>query len=156
MLAPYVASPQRVVDRMLELANLKPGEKLYDLGAGDGRIVITAAQRYNVKAVGVEISDKLVRSADDMIDRLGLQQRASMIHADIFDVDFSDADVVTIFLATQSNEKLRPRLEKLLKPGALVISHDFAVPGWKPKLVDKAEDHHRHAIYVYQMPPTKE
>lgn len=153
-LAPYVASPQRVVDRMLEVAQLKPGETLYDLGCGDGRVLVTAVERYRARAVGVEISGKLVRSANDLISRLGIQNEARVVHGDLLDVDFSAADVVTIYLQPQANEKLRPRMESLLKPGARVVSFAFPVPGWKPKLVDTSDDR-RHVIYLYQMPPLK-
>ncbi len=158
-LAPYVVSPQQIVDRMLELADLKSSETLYDLGSGDGRILITAVQRYRAKAVGVEISDALVSSTTDRILRLGLQNEARVIHSDMLLVDLSPADVVTIYLATDSNEILRPNLEKYLKPGARVVSHDYAVMGWKPKLIDKDLPEARgHVIYLYQMPqnqPTK-
>lgn len=156
-LAPYVVSPQRIVERMLELADLKPGEVLYDLGSGDGRIVITAAQRYHAKAVGVEISDALVASSTERIAKLGLQNWASVIHGDLLQVDLSPADVVTIYLMTGSNEILRPNLEKYLKPGARVVSHEYAVPGWKPKLVEKADeaDARNHVIYLYTIPRKK-
>ena len=153
-LAPYVSSPFHAVDRMLELAALKPGETLYDLGAGDGRIVISAA-RQGVKAVGVEIDEKLVKSANDRILKLGLQNRAKVIQGDLLEADLAPADVVVIFLQTQLNEKLRPRLEKYLKPGSRVLSYSFAVPGWKPVLVDRADDHSGHLIYLYEMPPVK-
>ena len=136
-LAPYVVSPQEIVDRMLELADLKPGEKLYDLGSGDGRILITAVTRFKAKAVGVEISDDLVASTNARIHRLGLDNDAQVIHGNFLDVDLSPADVVTLYLATDANEMLRPNLEKYLKNGARVVSHDYAMPGWKPKLVDK-------------------
>jgi ubiquinone/menaquinone biosynthesis C-methylase UbiE len=155
-LAPYVVSPQAIVDRMLEMADLKPSETLYDLGSGDGRILITAVQRFRAKAVGVEISDSLVDSATDRILKLGLQNSARVIHADFMQVDLSPADVVTIYLATDSNEILRPNLEKYLKKGARVVSHDYAVTGWKPKLVDKDVPEARgHVIYLYEMSATK-
>lgn len=155
-LAPYVVSPQNIVDRMLELADLKPGEMLYDLGSGDGRILITAVQRFHAKAVGVEISDALVQSTSDRIKKLGLQNDARVIHGDLLQVDLSPADVVTIYLATDANEMLRPNLEKYLKPGARVVSHEYAVPNWKPKLVDKSDPAaHGHFIYLYVMPQKK-
>lgn len=140
---------------MLELASLRSGETLYDLGAGDGRIVITAAQKYDVKAVGIEMSPKLVLSANDRIAKLGLQNRAKLIEGDLLQADLSPADVVVIFLQTPSNEELRPRLEKYLKPGARVVSYSFAVPGWKPKSVDRTDEHSGHLIYLYEMPPAK-
>jgi protein-L-isoaspartate O-methyltransferase len=154
-LAPYVVSPQEIVDRMLEMADLRPGEKLYDLGSGDGRILITAVVRFKAKAVGVEISDDLVSSTNARIRRLGLDNDAQVIHGNFLDVDLSPADVVTLYLATDANEILRPNLEKYLKRGSRVVSHDYTVPGWKPKLVDKDPDIHGHLIYLYEMPPKK-
>jgi protein-L-isoaspartate O-methyltransferase len=155
-LAPYVVSPQDIVDRMLELANLKSGETLYDLGSGDGRILFTASQRYHAKAVGVEISSRLVKSTNDRIIQLGLQNLVSVIHGDLMEVDLSPADVVTIYLMTNSNEILRPNLEKYLRAGARVVSHEYAVPGWKPRYVEKADpDSRGHVIYLYTMPPKK-
>ncbi len=155
-LAPYVVSPQQIVDRMLELADVKAGETLYDLGSGDGRVLITAVQRFRAKAVGIEISDALVKSTNERIQRLGLQNEAKVIHGDLLEVDLSPADVVTIYLATDSNEILRPNLEKYLKPGARVVSHDYVVPGWKPKFVDKDLPEARgHVIYLYQVAAQK-
>jgi|ERR1700722_1616538 len=154
-LAPYVVSPQEIVDRMLELADLRPGEKLYDLGSGDGRILVTAVVRFKAKAVGVEISDDLVASTNDRIHRLGLDNDARVIHGNFLDTDLSPADVVTLYLATDANELLRPNLEKYLRNGARVVSHDYRVPGWKPKLVDKDPERHGHIIYLYEMPPKK-
>jgi len=154
-LAPYVSSPTRVVDRMLDLANIKPGEVLYDLGCGDGRILIAAAEKYKAKAVGIEISPKLVAEATANIHKEGLDDQARVIQGDLLSTDLSGADVVTIYLVTSLNEKLRPRLEKYLKPGTRVISHDYAVPGWKPSHVEQTDNHHTHLIYVYEMPPVK-
>src|ERR1700735_2840732 len=154
-LAPYVVSPQEIVDRMLELADLKPGEKLYDLGSGDGRVLITAVVRFKAKAVGVEISDNLVDSTNARIRRLGLDNNAQVIHGNFLDVDLSPANVVTLYLATDANELLRPHLEKYLKNGSRVVSHEYAMPGWKPKLVDKDPERHGHTIYLYEMPPKK-
>ena len=155
-LAPYVVSPQQIVDRMLELADPKPSETVYDLGSGDGRILITAVQRYRAKAVGIEISDALVQSTTDRIQKLGLQNEARVIHADFLQVDLSPADVVTMYLATDTNEMLRPNLEKHLRIGARVVSHDYAVPGWKATIVDRDLPEARgHVIYLYRMPKKK-
>jgi SAM-dependent methyltransferase len=155
-LAPYVASPQQIVDRMLELADPKPNETVYDLGSGDGRILITAVQRYRAKAVGIELSDVLVQSTTDRIQKLGLQNGARVIHADFLQVDLSPADVVTMYLATDTNEMLRPNLEKYLRNGTRVVSHDYAVPGWKATIVDRdLPDGRGHVIYLYRMPQTK-
>ena len=154
-LAPYVSSPARVVDRMLELANIKPGEIVYDLGSGDGRVLIAAVEKYKARAVGVEISPKLVAAASTNIQKAGIVDQARVVQGDVMDADLNGADVVIIYLATSLNEKLRPRFEKFLKPGARVISHDYAVPGWKPARVEKTDDRHTHLIYVYEMPPLK-
>jgi SAM-dependent methyltransferase len=155
-LSPYVASPVRVVDRMLEMAKIKPGETLYDLGCGDGRILIAAVQQYKANAVGVEISPKLVARAESWIKKAGVDGQAHVIQGDLLDVDLTGADVVTIYLSTPLNAKLGPRLEKYLKPGARVVSHDYEVPGWKPTKVDKTEGNQGHLIYLYTMPPVRE
>jgi cyclopropane fatty-acyl-phospholipid synthase-like methyltransferase len=155
-LAPYVSSPVRVVDRMLELASIKPGETLYDLGCGDGRILIAAVEQYKVKAVGVEISPKLAAQAQASIQRAGLQAQARVIPGDLLHVDFSGADVVAIYLSTQLNRELRPLLEKYLKPGARVVSHDYAIPGWKAAKVDRTGGYKSHVIYLYEIPAAKD
>jgi protein-L-isoaspartate O-methyltransferase len=154
-LAPYVSSPTHVVDRMLELANIKPGETVYDLGSGDGRVLIAAVEKYKAHAVGVEISPKLVVEASGNIQKAGVADQARVMQGDVMEADLKGADVVIIYLATSLNEKLRPRFERLLKPGARVISHDYAVPGWKPARVERTDDRHEHLIYVYEMPPVK-
>jgi precorrin-6B methylase 2 len=155
-LAPYVPSPMLIVDRMLEVARIKPGEKLYDLGSGDGRVVIAAAQKYEAKAVGIELSQRLVRSSQEEIKRLGLTEKASIVHGDVFDTDLSDADVVILYLMRDSNNTLKPKLEKALKPGARVVSHDYEIEGWKPNLEEKVDAFKRgHKIFVYRMPPQK-
>jgi precorrin-6B methylase 2 len=152
-LAPYVPSPQQIVDRMLEAAQLKQGETLYDLGCGDGRILITAAQKYQAKAVGVEISEHLVKSTNETVKRLKLQDLVTVIHGNLLHVNLEPADVVTIYLETGSNDLLRPNLERELKPGSRVISHDFMVPGWKASRVETMDAFKRpHTIYLYEMP----
>jgi cyclopropane fatty-acyl-phospholipid synthase-like methyltransferase len=139
---------------MLEMASIKPGETLIDLGCGDGRILITAVERYKAKAVGIEISPKLVAQATERIQREGLTDQAKVIQGDLLEADLTGADIVTIYLETSLNSQLRPRLEKFLKPGARVVSHDYAVPGWKPTKVDKSDG--RHLVYLYEMPPAKQ
>lgn len=155
-LAPFVASPQNIVERMLEVSSLKPGETVYDLGCGDGRVLVTAARKFRAKAVGVELSPRLVQQAKDTIQQSGLQNMASVIEGNLLDVDLSAADVVTVYLMTDSNLKLRPNLEKYLKPGARVVSHDFEIKGWKPKYVEEVTAHRRpHRIFVYEIGKTK-
>ncbi len=154
-LAPYVASPVRVVDRMLEIAKVKPGETLYDLGCGDGIILVEAVQKFQMKAVGVEISPKLVEKAEERLQKAGIQDQARVIQGDLLKVDLTGADVVAIYLGTLLNSQLRPRLEKYLKPGARVVSHDYPVQGWKPNRVVE-EGKQGHLIYLYEIPPTKQ
>ena len=155
-LAPYVASPARVVDLMLEMAKIKPGETVYDLGSGDGRIVVAAAGKYKAKAVGVEISPKLVASATAEIEKAGLTGQARVVQGDVLQTDFTGADVVTMYLETELNAKLRPRLEKFLKPGARVVSHDYPVPGGKAARVEKIEGRQMHTIYLYEIQASKQ
>jgi predicted RNA methylase len=155
-LAPWVPTPQEIVDRLLEAGEVKAGEVVYDLGAGDGRVLIAAAKKYKAKAVGVELSPKLVDAANRRIKEEGLEDRCTVIQGDLREVDLSSADVVVLYLLTSSNELLRPSLEKTLKPGARVVSHDFEVRGWNPVRVVMAQAHGRvHRIYVYKMPVSK-
>ncbi|HEX4230291.1 MAG TPA: class I SAM-dependent methyltransferase [Bryobacteraceae bacterium] len=153
-LAPYVGSPQHAVDRMLAMANLKPGETLYDLGCGDGRILITAAQRYKIKAVGVEISERLAREAASKVRKQGLQNSIRIIHGNLLETDLSKADVVTLYLNNSANESLRPNLERYLRPHTRVVSYDYPIPGWKPIDTSDTEGHNgdTHTIYLYEVP----
>jgi 16S rRNA A1518/A1519 N6-dimethyltransferase RsmA/KsgA/DIM1 with predicted DNA glycosylase/AP lyase activity len=151
-LAPYVPSPQVVVDRMLQAARVKPGEVVYDLGSGDGRIIITAAQQYHARAVGVEWNRDLCKSTQARIRSLGLEDRVKLIQANMLKVDLSPADVVTLYLLTSSNERLRPNLEKYLKRGARVVSNDYEITGWTPSgIVPVTAGGVLHYIYVYEV-----
>lgn len=155
-LAPYIPSPQVVVDKMLESAHIKPGELVYDLGSGDGRIVITAAQKFQARAVGVELRADLCKEAQARIRELGLADRVRLIHGDLLKVDLSPADVVTLYLLTSSNERLRPNLERDLKPGARVVSNDYQIRGWKAADVVRINAGGlMHTIYVYERGPRK-
>ena len=153
-LAPYVASPSRVVDMMLDLAKVKPGDTLYDLGSGDGRILIAAAERH-AQAIGIEINPKLVAAATDDIARAGVSDRAKVIQGDVMGTDFSAATVVTLYMDTTSNAKLRPQLEKYLKVGARVVSHDYEIPGWKPVQIVHTPEKQSHTIYLYEIAAKK-
>ncbi len=151
-LAPYIPSPQQVVDRMLSAARVKPGELVYDLGSGDGRIVITAAQKFHARAVGVELRADLCKSTQARLRSLGLEDQVKLIHGNLLKVDLSPADVVTLYLLTSSNEKLRPNLEKYLKPGARVVSNDYEIKGWTPSgIVPIEAGGLKHYIYVYEI-----
>jgi len=154
-LAPSIPTPDAVVDRMLVAGHVKPGDVVYDLGSGDGRIVIAAAQKFGAKAVGVEVMPDLCRKAQQRIQELGLSDRASIVEGNVFHVDFSAATVVTMYFMTDSNERLRPNLEKYLKPGTRVVSNSFPIKGWKPVSVEHVKAGMDYTIYVYQVGHTK-
>lgn len=147
--APFVQTPVEVARKMIQLAALKPGHTLYDLGAGDGRLVIMAAQETGAHTVGVEMREDLVERARSEIKKLNLEERVQMVHEDFFSVDLKDADAVTLYLTTSGNERLRPKLEQELKKGAKVISHDFKVGNWKPSVV--YNELLGHTIYSYDV-----
>lgn len=150
-LAPFVGTPPNVVEEMLELAQLKRGETLYDLGCGDGRIILMAAQRFKAYAVGVELDEGRFKRCSDKIQELGLESQVKVVHGDLMKVDLAPADVVTLYLLTSSNEKVKPNLEHYLKQGARVVSHDFEIPGWKPMIVKEVkETWGSHKIFVYK------
>jgi SAM-dependent methyltransferase len=151
---PYVPTPQDIVEKMLELAKVTSDDVVYDLGSGDGRIVITAAQKYGAHAVGVEINPDLYRQSSDRIKELGLDDRAHIMCEDMFDVSVHRATVVTLYLLTSFNEKLRPKLERELRPGTRIVCHDFHIPGWDPeKVVDvTSKNGLPHKIYLYIHP----
>jgi len=154
-LAPYIPTPEAIVDRMLDAAHIKAGETVYDLGSGDGRIVIAAAQKYGAKAVGVEIRPDLCRQAQARIKTLGLEDRVTMVEGSALRVDLSPADVVTMYFLTTSNERLKPSLEKM-KSGSRVVSNEFPVKGWKPvEVVHVKNGSMEHSIYVYKIGQTR-
>lgn len=131
-LAPFVPSPEPVVDAMLQLAKVDKNDRVYDLGSGDGRIVIRAAQKYHAEAVGVEIDNELYRQSTARISELGLGKRAKILHMNMYKVDLRPATVVTLYLLTSVNERMKPILERHLRSGARVVTHDFKIPGWEP------------------------
>jgi len=153
-LAPSVFAPERAVDKIIDMANLKPGETLYDLGCGDGRILIAAAQRYKIKAVGIEISEHMAKTAVEKVKKAGLQSQVTVIHGNFMKTDLSPANVVTLYLATAANDTLRPNLERYLRPNTRVVSYDYPIPGWKAIDTAETEGHHgdTHVIYLYEVP----
>ena len=153
-IAPFVASPIEVVRKMLEYSDLKPGEKLYDLGCGDGRVVIMAAEEFGASSVGVDLNKRLVSEARKKAKALGLDECVKIVNGNIFDLDLSQADVVTMYLTTGANEKVRPKLEQELKAGARIVTHDFSIPGWSPERNLKFREGYRsHTIYLYRWDP---
>lgn len=151
-LAPYFPTPETVVDRMLQLGELKAGEKMYDLGSGDGRIVIDAARKYKADAVGVELDAALVRQSAERIRTLKLTT-AHIIEGDLLKQDYSSADLLTVYLLPVATELVTPILEKQLKHGSRIVAHDFQFAQWKPeKIVDIDDDGEgrAHRLYLYR------
>ncbi len=151
-LAPVFPTPETVVDQMLTIAQVRPGEMVYDLGCGDGRIVIAAAQKFKARAVGIEIRRDIYERTLATVSSLGLSDQVKIVRGDALRYDLSPADVVTLYLLTSSNERLKPILLKDLKPSARVVSHDFEIRGWKPVTVNKMSVGGRpHMIYLYRI-----
>ena len=156
-IAPFVPSPLPVIQRMLQLAELKPGEVLFDLGAGDGRTVIMAAKTFSARAVGVELREDLAKKALSTIHDNGLADRVTIVNGDMFNVNLTSADVVFLYLTTSANEKIKPKLETELKNGVRVVSHDYEIVGWKPVKVENFCENPQlgypsHTIYLYKKP----
>jgi protein-L-isoaspartate O-methyltransferase len=152
-LAPYYPTPQIVVEKMLDLGELKAGEKMFDLGSGDGRIVITAARKYKADATGVEFDTSLARQSSERIKSQGLAATAHIIHGDLLKQDYASADLITVYLLPVGNDKVTPMLEKMLKKGARIVAHDFEFTAWKPeKTVDISDDGEgrSHRLYLYR------
>jgi ubiquinone/menaquinone biosynthesis C-methylase UbiE len=148
-IAPFVQTPLEVAKKMLDLSQIRSGEVLYDLGCGDGRLIILAAKETGARATGVELREDLIERARTEIKRLNLETKVNVIQGNFFDISISDADVVTLYLTSSANERLRPKLEAELKQGARVVSHDFKVPGWKPSAV--YNELLGHTIYYYRI-----
>jgi predicted RNA methylase len=153
-IAPFVPSPIVVVQHMLKVADLKAGEVLFDLGAGDGRTVIMAAKAFGARAVGVELREDLAKKALSTIYDNDLADRVTIVNGDMFDVNLTSADVVFLYLTTSANEKIRPKLDTELKKGVRVVSHDYEIVGWKPVKVENFCENPQlgypsHTIYLY-------
>lgn len=148
--APWVPSPSRAIKRMLQMAELQPGQTLVDLGAGDGRIVTIAARTFKANAVGVEIDPIRCWMADLRILLMGVRGRARVHRGDMYAFDLTQADVVTMFLLQGTNQRLRGHLEQQLRPGAKVVSRSFSMDGWTPIAVDE-----ERRIFVYEMQPAE-
>jgi protein-L-isoaspartate O-methyltransferase len=152
-LAPYYPTPETIVVKMLELGELKAGEKMFDLGSGDGRIVIMAAKKFRADSTGVEFDKDLYQQSMAKIRSLGLQNLARIIQGDIMKQDYSSADLITVYLLPISNDKVRPMLESQLKKGTRLVSHDFPFAGWKPVKEITIEDDgegRSHTLYLYR------
>ena len=145
----FVPTPQEVVDEMLKIADVKQGDVLYDLGSGDGRIPITAAKRFGVRAVGIDIDPQRIAEANENARRNGVAGQVQFRNENLFTADFREATVVTLYLLPELNVKLRPRLWKELKPGTRVVSHQFEMGDWKP---EKTAEVNGRRIYFWTVP----
>ncbi len=139
-LAPYVPTPQDVVDRMLKLGQVTKDDVVYDLGCGDGRIVITAAKQFGARGVGVDIDPQRIKESESNAKAAGVEHLVSFKLQDAMTVDVSPATVVTLYLLSASNVKLRPILTKQLRPGARIVSHAFTMGDWPPEKTDEFTD----------------
>ncbi len=139
-LAPYVPTPYDVVNRMLELAEVTRDDVVYDLGCGDGRIVITAAERFGARGVGIDYDPERIAEANANAARRGVDDLVTFIQQDAMAADVSEATVVTLYLLSSSNRKLRPILTRQLRPGARIVSHAFRMGDWRPDVTREFED----------------
>jgi predicted O-methyltransferase YrrM len=148
----YVPTPPKVVDAMLELAKVRSGDVLYDLGSGDGRIPIAAAKKHGIRAVGVDIDPARIKEARANAAAAGVADRVTFRQEDLFKTEIAQASVVTLYLLSSLNEKLRPRLLAELKPGTRIVSHAFRMGDWEP---EKTRDVEGSTIYLWTVPPRK-
>src|SRR5262245_45831814 len=147
---PYVPTKEPVVDRMLQMAKIKPGDVLYDLGCGDGRIVIAAAKRFGIRGVGIDIDPVRIAEAQENAKNAGVADRVQFIQGDLFDADVKPASVVTLYLLPDVNLKLRPKLQSDLKPGSRIVSHNYNMGDWKPEQTTKVTvDGTEHVVYAW-------
>ena len=145
----FVPTPQDVVDDMLRLANVQKGDVLYDLGSGDGRIAITAAKKYGIKATGIDIDPDRIREAKENAKKAGVTDLVQFRQENLFSADFKDASVITLYLLPDLNVKLRPKLWNELKPGTRIVSHQFEMGSWKP---EKKLESNGRTIYFWTVP----
>jgi ribosomal protein L11 methylase PrmA len=148
----YVPTPQEVVEAMLKIAEVKKGDVLYDLGCGDGRIAVTAAKQFGIRAVGIDIDPDRIAEANDNAKAAGVEKLVRFRNEDLFQADFREATVVTLYLLPDLNLKLRPRLWNELKPGTRIVSHQFDMAEWKP---EKTVELNGRTIYFWRIPARK-
>jgi hypothetical protein len=150
---PYVPTPNEVVNQMLELADVSGDDVLYDLGSGDGRIPITAAQKYGIRGTGVEIDPELVEESRNNAEAAGVSDRVEFLQQDLFETDLSEATVVTLYLLPEVNLELRSKLLRELEPGTRIVSHDFDMGEWQPEQVVRVQSETReHTLYYWVVP----
>jgi cyclopropane fatty-acyl-phospholipid synthase-like methyltransferase len=148
----YIPSPDEVIDAMLELAEVKSTDIVYDLGSGDGSIPILAARKYGARGVGIEINPVLVQDARRNAEEAGVAHLVRFIEGDLFDADITEATVVTLFLLESLNERLKPRLLSSLQPGSRIVSHEFGMGTWQP---EKSIEVIRRKVHLWTVPASE-
>jgi len=156
---PFVPTPIEVIDRMLEIAEVKKGDVIYDLGSGDGRIVIRAAKKYGVRAVGIEMDSWLLDKARKAAKAEGVGHLVEFRNEDALKADISRATVVTLYMLPWFNEAMKPNFKKMLKPGTRIVAHDFSIEGWEPDKTEKLPQieimaggrRHQHVIFLWKI-----
>jgi SAM-dependent methyltransferase len=152
--APFLVTPPEVVDQMLTLARVGPADVVYDLGSGDGRLVIAAARDFRARAVGIEIDPKLVAQSREYARRAGVESRTTFVEQDLFHADLSAATVVTLYLTREVNLRLRPKLERELPPGARIVSFNFDLGDWEPASMLRVDiDGRTTPVYLWVVKP---
>ena len=149
---PYVPTPHEVVAEMLKMANVTKDDAVYDLGCGDGRIVIAAAKEYGARGIGVDINPQRIAEANENAEKAGVTDRVKFMTQDLFETDLSEATVVMLYLLPDVNLKLRPKLFRELKPGTRIVSHSFDMGDWKP---ERSADVSGRKIYFWTIPANK-
>lgn len=154
-LAPFVPTPQDVVERMLKLAGVGANDVVYDLGSGDGRMVVTAARQFGARGVGIDIDPARIAEGRARAEQAGVADRVQFQQQDLMETDLSPATVVTLYLLSSSNAKLRPRLVSQLKPGARVVSHQFGMGDWPPDRTETFTDANgtSRTLYLWTIGP---
>jgi ubiquinone/menaquinone biosynthesis C-methylase UbiE len=145
----FVPTPSAVVDAMLNIAHVTGDDVIYDLGSGDGRIVIAAAQKYGARGVGIELDPELIKTATERARKAGVADKVKFLRADLFKTDLSEATVVTLYLSDSINFRLRPKLQRELKPGTRIVSHRFDMRDWQP---DETRTVEGKKILLWKMP----
>lgn len=156
---PFVPTPIEVIDRMLELAEVKKGDVVYDLGSGDGRVVIRAAKSYGVRGVGIEMDRLLLEKARNAARKEGVSHLVEFRSEDALQADISPATVVTLYMLPWFNEAMKPRFKKYLKAGSRIVAHDFGIQGWPPDKTEKLPEFehkpgghkHQHTIFLWRI-----
>lgn len=149
----FVGTPPDVVDAMLEAAEVKSTDIVYDLGSGDGRILIAAARKYGARGVGIEIDAQRIKEAEEYARKAGVSDKVRFVNADLFDADIHEATVVTLYLLEDLNVKLRPKLLRELAPGTRIVSHRFRMGDWQP---EKSLSVGNRAVYFWRIPERRE